>query len=303
MEDAYGFPARVALALRDDIVLGGLAYSEVEDFRGRRRIAGAFADVCEPVGESAWPHIERALTDDGVPWQIRSRTEVGPRAVESRRVAEHHIIDLPADPDEARRFCVRAQRTEVRYALRAGLTARRLPDDEAVDVFYDLHAQVRKQKHHLLPQPRTFFDALARRYFPDRGFVLVAQQDGTVVAAELLLICGDTLYFKFIASDATALACKPNDFLLWKAIETAVNLGLRHVDLGISEAESLIHFKRKYAGEGRPVFAGRYAQSAKPAHVTQMEESLAQLTQTLTAQDIPLGAAQAAAEALYRFFV
>jgi CelD/BcsL family acetyltransferase involved in cellulose biosynthesis len=303
MEETYGFPARVAIALRDDTVLGGLPYSEVEDFRGRRRIAGAFADVCEPLGESAWPDIEHALTEDGVPWQIRSRAQPGSHAVESRQVAVHHVVDLPADSEEARRFCERKQRTEVRFALRAGLTARRLPDEEAIEVFYDLHAQVRKAKHHLLPQPRTFFNALARRYFPDRGFVLAAELDGAVIAAELLLVCGDTLYFKFIASDAAALSCKPNDFLLWKAIVTAADLGLRHVDLGISEAESLIHFKHKYAGDGRPVFAGRYAQGVKPAHVRQMEESLAQLTVALTTRDVPLATAQSAAEALYRFFV
>jgi len=303
MEETYGFRARVALVLRDDTVLGGLPYSEVEDFRGRRRIAGAFADVCEPIGESAWPHIEEALTQDGIPWQIRSRARPGSHAVESRQVAVHHSVDLPADTEEARRFCERKQTTEVRFALRAGVTAQRLPDDEAIEVFYALHAQVRKNKHRLLPQPRTFFNALARRYFPDRGFVLAAQLDGAVIAAELLLVCGDTLYFKFIASDVATLGCKPNDFLLWKAIETAADLGLRHVDLGISEAQSLIHFKRKYAGDGQPVFAGRYAQAVKPGHVIQMEESLGQLTDALTAGDVTLSTAQAAAEALYRFFV
>lgn len=303
MEETYGFPARVALALRDDLVLGGLPYSEVEDFRGRRRIAGAFADVCEPLGESAWPGIELALTADGMRWQIRSRVEPGPPAVESRQVAVHHIIDLPSGAEEARRFCEQKQRTEVRFALRAGLTARRLSDGEAIDAFYDLHARVRKDKHHLLPQGRTFFNNLAGRYFPNRGFVLAAELDGTLVAAELLLVCGDTLYFKFVASDAAALRCKPNDFLLWKAIETAADLGLRHVDLGISEAESLIHFKRKYAGDGQPVFAGHYAQTLTPAHVTQMEASLRQLTSALTAPEVPLRTAQTAAEALYRYFV
>jgi hypothetical protein len=34
-----------------------------------------------------------------------------------------------------------------------------------------------------------------------------------------------------------------------------------------------------------------------------MEDSLKRLTETLTAHDVPLGTAQAAAEALYRFFV
>jgi CelD/BcsL family acetyltransferase involved in cellulose biosynthesis len=304
MEETYGFPARVAMVIRDGAVAGGLPYSEIEDFRGKRRIAGAFADVCEPLGEEMWPQIESALCDDAIPWLVRSRTESGTLAYASAVTAFHHVIELPADASEARAFSRRRQRSEVRQALRAGVELCRLDGDEAIDLFYPLHTQTRREKHGLLPQPRAFFEALARRFFPDRGFVLAAQLNGAVVAAELLLICSDALYFKFIASDQAFLHSRPNDFLLWSAIDRAAQMGLRRVDLGIAEAESLVHFKRKYSPLETPVFTARYVPAAaKPPHVLAMERSLADVTQALTRADVPAAAAQEAAAALYRYFV
>ena len=303
MEEIYGFPARVAMLLRDGSVAGGLPYSEVEDFRGRRRVVGAFADVCEPLGDGVWPQIERALCNEGIPWQMRSRTEPGPEALETRRVAVHQLIQLPADAAEARMFSRCKQPPQARRALRAGVVVRRFDGVEAIDVFYPLHTQTRKEKHRLLPQPRALFDGLARRFFPERGFVLAAELNGAVIAAVLLLMCGDVLYYKFGASDQANLACRPNDLLLWSTIETAAQMGLRYVDWGISEAESLIQFKRKYASHEQPVFATHYLRAAKCEHILAMENSLAQMTRAFTQAEVPPAAAQAAASALYRYFV
>ena len=79
IEDTYGFPVRAAALVSDGRVVCGLPYAGVEDFRGRRRVAFAFADVCEPIGDG-WPALEAALCADGVPWQIRSRTQPSPLA-------------------------------------------------------------------------------------------------------------------------------------------------------------------------------------------------------------------------------
>ncbi|MBV8172604.1 MAG: GNAT family N-acetyltransferase [Candidatus Eremiobacteraeota bacterium] len=303
MQETYGFPARVAMVLEGGVVSAGLPYSEVEDFRGRRRIAGAFADVCEPLGAEAWPTIEAALCAEDIPWQIRSRCSPGERALETRQVAVHQTIELPADREEALAFARSRQRSEVRQALRAGVSLKRYDGAEAIEVFYPLHLRTRKEKHALLPQPRSFFEALAGRYFPQRGFVLAAQLDGAVVGAELLLTCGDTLYYKFVASDRSALQARPNDFLLWSAIETAAQMGLRRLDLGIAEAESLIHFKRKYRASEAPVFAARYIAAAKPAAAVQMERSLVDVTRALAEANVAATVTEAAAAALYRYFV
>jgi CelD/BcsL family acetyltransferase involved in cellulose biosynthesis len=303
MHDAYGFPARVALVLDQGRVVGGLPYSEIDDFRGRRRVAGAFADVCEPLGEGVWPDIERALCEAGVPWQIRSRCPPSALALEQNEAAVHQAIDLPAERDEALALSRSRQRSEVRQALRAGVILRRYDGDEAIDAFYPLHLRTRKEKHGLLPQPRSFFEALAARFFPERGFVLAAELDGTVIGAQLLLVCGDTLYYKYVASDRASLQSRPNDFLLWSAIDTAAQMGLRRLDLGIAEAPSLIHFKRKYRAAEQPVISARYMSTARSAATEQMERSLVELTRTLAQADVAQSITETAAAELYRYFV
>jgi len=302
MEETYGFAARVAMALENDAVVGGLPYSEIDDFRGRRRVAGAFADVCEPLGDpGVWPLIEAALCSDGMPWQIRSQLRPSELADEVREVGVLQTVKLAASSPEAFMQCDCKKRNTIRFGIHAGLTARRIDD---VEVFYRLHSQTRKEKHGLLPQPREFFEAIARRYFPERGFVLVAERDSQLLAATLLLTCGDTLFVKFSASDRAALELKPNDFLFWQIIECAIHAGFRAVDMGISEAHGLARFKKGFGAASAPVFVGKYGLAGtKPAHVRVTEEALQKVTHVLTQPEVPLSAVQAGGDALYRFFV
>ena len=303
MEEVYGFPARVALAIRNGLVVGGLPYSEISDFRGKRRVAGAFADVCEPLGEDVWPMLEQAMCEDGVPWSIRARVQPGSPASSQREIGLNLVAELPAGPESAMRFCEARQPKQFRHAVRAGVTCRLITDSSTVDVFYDLHTRLRVGKFHLLPQPRAFFEALVRRYFPDRGLLLAAELDGRIIGAEVLLICGETLYIKFSAADQTALKLRPMDFLFYSALELAAQRGYRIVDFGISEVESLVFFKRKFSTAEEPVFTGRYLQADPPAHVMQMEDALRITTAALTLPNVPIEAAQRGGDVLYRYFV
>jgi hypothetical protein len=302
IEAVYGFPARVALLLDGDDVVAGLPYGEVEDFRGLRRVANCFADVCEPLGEE-WPQLERLLRLERVPLRIRSRVRPGALCERVHDGGVHQELDLRLSLHEAERRCDRATRTNVRNALRGGLTARITAGPEGIDAFYELHSRVRKDKHRLLPQPRAYFDEIFRRYFPERGFVLVAEHAGTPVAAILLLVCGKALYVKLSASDLGKLYLRPNDFLWWSAIELALERGFETLDFGISDTEGLARFKRNFGATSKPVFAGDYHPLSKSAPVLDMERALGELTATFTDPNVPLGAAQRAGDALYRFFV
>lgn len=303
IERTYGFPAAVALAIRDGEVLGGLPYAEIRDFRGVRRICFAFADVCEPLGAPVWPALEEGMSLAGIPWHIRSRLADYSLASSVREVAVHQSIALPRSLEEAHAKCDPKQRYAVRQAEKAGLTYRRIEDASAIDIFYELHSRVRKEKHHLLSQPRAFFEELVAEYFPQDGFVLVAELEHRPLAAMFFLRCGKTLYYKFSASDLQALDYRPNHFLLWKAVEEALAAGYESIDLGISEAESLIRFKRRLGARSVPVYAAKYFEVEKANAVAAMDQTLGRLTAVLTGDEVPLAAAQAAGELLYRFFV
>ena len=94
----------------------------------------------------------------------------------------------------------------------------------------------------------------------------------------------------------------PNHYLLGKIFEEAATEGLSAVDLGISEDEGLIHFKSRLGAAAVPVYVGRYSQPEKSDDVRDMEAALGKVTKILTDPGVPLAAAQAGGEALYRYF-
>ena len=303
IESVYGFPACVAMLVRGDEVLGGLPYAHVEDFRGRRRVAFAFADVCEPLGENVWSEIERGLIADGVPWQIRSRAAPSALARTVQQPGAHQSIDLPTTAEQAQLRFHQKQRVNARRLERAGVRCLKITDESFVGPFYELFCNLRKNKFRLLAQSRRHFELVVERYFPRGGFGLAAKLDGRLVAGMVLLPQGDTLYAKYSASALDALELRPNNYLFAKAIEAAIEGGFRHLDLGISEQPGLIRFKEHLGARSTAYYTARYGAIQSDESVQQIEAALERLTQILTDPGVPLSAAIAGGTALYRFFV
>src|SRR5579872_3994880 len=87
LERVFGFRSAILARFDGDRLVGGLPFSQVEDFRGKRHIALPFADVCEPLGVEL-VSLEPFLAQGDAPWQIRSRVAPGPLARDVR--SEEH---------------------------------------------------------------------------------------------------------------------------------------------------------------------------------------------------------------------
>jgi CelD/BcsL family acetyltransferase involved in cellulose biosynthesis len=304
MTREYGFTARVALAIRDSQVVAGLPFAEVDDFRGPRRVAYAFSDVCEPLGDiSVWPHIEKALCNDDLPWQIRSRVAPTQKSDFTESPGVHQAIDLPASMEDASCKFHQKQRVNALRLDRAGVRCHCLTDERLVEPFYSLFARLRKEKFRLLPQSQAFFERLVAEYFPASGFGLLAHLGGQPLAAAILLSEGDTLYVKYSCSDPAARELRPANYIFREAIREAIARGYRRLDLGISIDPGLQRFKRHLGAVSVPYFVARYNQVATSTAVAQMESALSAITQVLTDPIVPLAAAIDAGKALYRYFV
>jgi lipid II:glycine glycyltransferase (peptidoglycan interpeptide bridge formation enzyme) len=162
---------------------------------------------------------------------------------------------------------------------------------------------LRIAKHRLLPQPKSFFEEIGRRFFPHHGFVLFAKNEGRIIAGMLFVIRSGVLYYKFSASDLEGLALRPNHFLLWKAVEYAIAEELNSIDLGLSEDRGLIRFKERFGADSKPVYVAQYHDLKVSAAIAQLEHALSGLTSILTEPGTPLAAAQRGGDLLYRFFV
>ena len=99
-----------------------------------------------------------------------------------------------------------------------------------------MHLKIRKYKYGLLAQPFLFFQNIWRHFVESqRGFLLLAVLDDKILAGDLFLQWKDTLYYKFNASIPEDLSHRPNDLLIWEAIQQAKKQGLQFLDFGLSD--------------------------------------------------------------------
>lgn len=292
---------RILAAFEGERLVGGLPFAEISDFRGDRRIALPFTDVCEPVGLPL-SAFESTIARDEVPWKIRSRLAPGASAASGEVVATHHFAKLPRDREHLAQQFHAKHKQNVKQAENAGLVYQRLSLQDGLETFYALHTQVRREKHRRLPQGRAVFEALAN-VFGDDGFVAIARHEARAIAAMIFLREGNVLYYVFSASAGETLLVRPNHFLMTRVMEEAVDAGIEAVDLGISTGEGLVRFKERVGGTECAVYLATYGSFVKTAQAEMLEERLRSLTVLLTEPDVPVHVTQEAGALLYRYFL
>ncbi len=241
---------------------GGLAAGvpllEVRGLRRRPRwVALPFTDMCPILGRdtgAVTAALDEARLAAGI-HQVELRAPAGGSATEVE-VAKTHLLALDADPQVVFRGFRSSIRQGIRAASKAGVAVRRGgAREDLTRVFYGLHVETRRRLG-VPVQSRRFFELLWDRVLaPGGGFVLVASVDGDDVAAAVFLTGGDTLVYKYGASDERHLRARPNNAIFWDAIQWACTNGLRRLDFGRSDfaAEGLRRFKSGWGAEELPL--------------------------------------------------
>ena len=281
-----GFRYRITaccIAGDDGTLAGGLPMAEVSSrLTGRRLVALPFSDLCPPLVAADAPSgapaaLSEALRElqrrRGVPLEVRGTGEALRDAPPGERF-HHHVLALEPDVDAVeRRFAKSQVRRGVRRARREGLVAVRATNREALEAFYRLHVRTR-QRLGVPTQPRRFILSMEALFDAGLGFVMLVLRDGEPVAAGVFLTFGDTLLYKYGASEARALPLRPNNLLFMEAIRWGCGHGMRRLDFGRThwDHDSLRAFKLAWGADehelryrhiGAAAPAGRGARSER----------------------------------------
>ncbi len=312
LRDTYGFALRARLLVgADGEAVAGFAYGELADAMDPRLVSLPFSDFCDPiVGDAAaWHALVDDLVDDGNRMHLRcvhNDVALGDARFDEVGWAWWHGIDLPADPEQLWSAIDPAARRSIRKARAAGVEVRAATTIDDVRTFFRLHLGVRKRKYGLVAQPWSFFANIWEHLLATGdGALLLAHHDGAVVGGVLYLQWGDTLYYKFNASDADHLTVRPNDLVVWHGIEHACSKGLRRLDFGVSdwEQDGLVRYKRKYANcEAKVHFLRRIPGGAPSAREAGLRATLNQLTGIFVDERVPDDVTEQAGDVLYRYF-
>jgi len=141
---------------------------------------------------------------------------------------------------------------DLRTGAKADTEIIRIQDQDDIDDFYQLYRMT--ERRHGAKRPlyrRGFFQALAEvmgdsemLYWP--GLMV----EGRMIASQVNFLYGNTLINWRVVSDYEWRRYKPNQILLYDAIEKAVAMGITKINLGASppEAEGLIAYKERWGG-------------------------------------------------------
>lgn len=284
--------------------------ARVDDPGGKRIVAFPFSDYL-PVPTSV----------EGARAQVRSTVEQLRNAYPDHRLELKVALSagqLPPGGRVTRRAvyhrCLPGQRPTpsflraVRKAERSGLIVRRATDGAAADRFYALYLRQRLDKFASIPQPRGFFQHVARTFFPGgHGFFLEACQNEEVVASALFLREGRGLFYKFGTSTPAALALRPNNLLFAQALELVSAEGFAFLDLGLSGTTAkyagLRRFKASAGGREHPItYVSYYPEGYDEVAGIRFREHLGELTRTIVSLRPEANVIDALSAKIYPFF-
>lgn len=312
LTDTYGFDIQAHLVVdADGAPQAGLPFCRISDLRGERIVSLPFCDYLDPLVESAeqWNLLLDQLAAEGVPVIFRCLHNPVPLAngrLQEFKRARWHGIDLRPDLDTLWMSLNGAARRAIKKAEQSHLQIVVAEDRSMMRAFFEMHLRVRKYKYQLVAQPYRFFENIWHHFMEaQRGMVLLALQEGEVVAGIVFLRWRDTLFYKFNASALTNLSYRPNDLLVWMGIQQAKAQGLQRFDFGLSDWDQagLLQYKRKFASEERTIHFLEYDSNGSTApYVQQARALLPQLTDLFTDETVPDHITEKAGDALYRFF-
>ncbi|MDP2675118.1 MAG: GNAT family N-acetyltransferase [Dehalococcoidia bacterium] len=260
--ETYGYrPRYYVLAEASGAIAAALPMMLVSSrLTGRRLVGLPFSDLCPPL---ALPGVDAsalvgAVLRDAAAGRLSYVEVRGPSPLP---LEEHgfksapwflrYLVPLDAPLKELESRFHPSARRGIRKAEKELVRVRCTGSAEDLRRFYDLHLETRRG-HGLMPQPRRFFQRIHEHYLATgEGFLLVAEADGRLIAGDLLLRHGRTLVYKFNASDERFLERRPNNALMWEAVQLGQRLGCTQLDLGRCETdnEGLRRFKALWASE------------------------------------------------------
>jgi lipid II:glycine glycyltransferase (peptidoglycan interpeptide bridge formation enzyme) len=156
-----------------------------------------------------------------------------------------HEIDLGVGADKLLKGLDGAIRRGVRKAQENGLRVDFDTGMEAMRTYFSLHCQTRR-RHGLPPQPWRFFENIQQHIMASgQGFVATVRLEKQPLAAAVFFWSGRQALYKYGASDYACQHLRPNNLLMWSAMQHCMDRGLLRLNLGRTSLsnEGLRRFK------------------------------------------------------------
>ncbi len=241
--------------------------------------------------------LKHALQRQGLVWELRNLALPDPAETPPTYENFTLLLDPSVPPEKGFKSTIKRN---VKKARKSGVEIHRFRHLEALWVFYRLFAQTH-QRHGVPVQPWRWFVNLWRFVvLPGEGFLSLALYQGRAIAGALFLQDGETVVYKYGATDYRYQRLRPNDLLFHEEILRAWHRGYRFFDLGRvgPNEEGLREYKKKWGAKALPL----YYHSSREGWQTPAETSRLYAWATGWLQRAPVGTLRWLGDTLYAYF-
>lgn len=240
-------------------ILAGMPFCELRSISGGRSWSSLpFSDYCNPLYNNPEDIkvIEEFLIENVSSGKIKEVEVRGNLCQSSEFISQSdffiHKTELNRDIEKLFSSFKKTQiQQPIRKAERNGVRHLVSNSKEQIEEFYSLHLKTRK-KLGVPIQPKNFFYKIYYNLIKKNlGFVVVTYKDDKPIGTGLFLGFGNTLTYKFSASDPEQLKLRPNHLMLWTAIQEGIKREYKYFDFGRTEKDNdgLRKFKAGWGSE------------------------------------------------------
>jgi hypothetical protein len=185
-------------------------------------------------------------------WEWAPLERLCQRGFRARTMSGSCVIDLQLGPDVLMKKVEGKRRSSIRYPIKHGVEVYEGTTPEDYAAFYGIYADWCKRK-----ETSCYSYELEERAFEEtkrNRILFLARHEGKVIAGSVLrFFHGGLAEYSRNSSMTEHQQLKPNDLLLWRAIEWCCSQGFRKLSLGGSH-----RFLREFGGPIVPII--RYRQ-------------------------------------------
>ena len=306
LSNCYGYrPFILVRAGSDGEISAGIPFMEIPGLvSGRRWVSLPFSDYCTPLfnDQAALKGLTEYLVTLPAEEKL-SDVELRGEYPDSPGLyvySDHvfHEADLGPDVEAVFRRVHEMHRRNIKTAQANGVQIMRGGTQEYLEKFYDLHLHTRREQGVPI-QPWKFFREMKSLLDLGLGFILLACRDGQCLAGAVFLHWQKTLTYKYGASSPDGLKFRPNNLLMWTAMEWGCMNGYTRFDLGRTSLsnQGLRTFKSRWGARESALRYTGLTPRSRNAHV----ERLMDLSHTVI-QKSPLWVCRLTGEVLYKYF-
>lgn len=256
--ESYHYKPLYFAVLKERKINNLIPFMEVRSaLTGKRGVSLPFSDYCEPIIDDREDmqgllHFIFSYAKD-VHWktiELRSGgcfSDVFP----SSCFYYGHTLDITGNDSQIISNFRDSTNRNIKKAEKEGVIVNIHNSLESLKEFYHLNCMTRKE-HGLPPQPFSFFNKIYEYIIAKNiGIIVLAEYKGKTIAGAVYFHFGDTVIYKYGASDKNHLNLRANNLVIWKAIQWYSMRGFQKLSLGRTEPENpgLLQFKRGWGGK------------------------------------------------------